>query len=154
MKKLLNVSQNAVGVDIALFIARVGIAAMMLTHGIPKLMMLFSGEPIQFLPFLGTSPEFSLSLAVFAEVFCSVLLLFGVGTRLVVLPLMTTMLVALLTVHTADPFAKQEPAFHYLLVYIVLLFAGGGKYSIDYLLQRKGTTQPAGRLRNKALSVQ
>lgn len=154
MKTLLRVNQNAPGVDVALFIARVGIAAMMLTHGVPKLMMFFSGEPIQFLPFMGTSPEFSLSLAVFAEVFCSLLLLFGIGTRVAVLPLITTMLVALFAVHTADPFAKQEPAFHYLLVYVVLLFAGSGKYSVDYLLQRKVTAQPAGRLNRKALSVQ
>lgn len=31
-------------IDIALLIARVGIAALMLTHGIPKLLMLFSGS--------------------------------------------------------------------------------------------------------------
>ena len=49
------------------------------------------------------------------------------------------MLVAVLLIHGADPLAKQEPALQYLLVYVVLLFAGSGKFSIDYLLQGKMT---------------
>ncbi len=44
------------------------------------------------------------------------------------------MLVAVLFIHAADPIAVKEPALHYLLVYLVLLFAGSGKYSLDYLL--------------------
>jgi putative oxidoreductase len=47
------------------------------------------------------------------------------------------MLTALFAIHAADPFARQEPALYYLLVYVVLLIAGSGKYSVDYLLQRK-----------------
>jgi putative oxidoreductase len=47
------------------------------------------------------------------------------------------MLVAVLLIHAADPFSAKEPALHYLLVYVILLFAGSGKYSVDYLLQQK-----------------
>jgi hypothetical protein len=43
-------------------------------------------------------------------------------------------------IHATDPFGKQEPGLQYLLVYIVLLFEGSGKYSVDYLLQHKSTT--------------
>ena len=140
MKKLLSVNQNSQTTDIALLIARVGIAALMLSHGIPKLMMLLSGAPIQFPPIMGMSAEVSLGLAVFAEVFCSILLLAGFATRLATVPLIITMLVAVLLIHSADPFAKQEPGLHYLLVYVVLLFTGGGKFSLDYLLQRNKST--------------
>jgi putative oxidoreductase len=140
MKSLLSINRNSNTADIALLIARVGIAALMLTHGLPKLAMLFSGEPVQFLPLMGMSAKASLSLAVFAEVFCSVLILVGFATRLAVVPTIITMLVALVFVHSADPFAKQEPALHYLLVYVVLLFAGSGRYSVDYLLQGKKAT--------------
>jgi len=139
MKKILSVNNNSSSVDIALLIARVGIGALMLTHGLPKMAMLFSGDPVQFPPMMGMSPVLSLSLAVFAEVFCSVLLITGLVTRLAVIPLITTMVVALVLVHAGDPIAKQEPALHYLLVYLVLLFAGSGKYSLDYLLQDKRT---------------
>mgnify|MGYP001209086349 CR=1 FL=1 len=137
MKRLLSVNKSATGTDIALLVARIGIAALMLTHGIPKMLMLFSGAPVQFPPVMGLSAELSLGLAVFAEVFCSVLLIAGFATRLAVVPLIITMLVAAFIIHGDDPFGKQEPSLQYLLLYVVLLFAGSGKYSIDYLLQRK-----------------
>ncbi|HJW17178.1 MAG TPA: DoxX family protein [Flavisolibacter sp.] len=137
MKKLLNVNNAAGATDIALLVARAGIAAFMLTHGIPKLLMLTSGGPVQFPPVMGMSPELSLGLTVFAEVFCSILLLAGFATRFAVIPLIITMATALLFIHAADPFSKQELAFQYLLVYLVLLFAGSGRFSVDYLLQDK-----------------
>jgi putative oxidoreductase len=137
MKKILNVNNPAILNDIALLIARAGIGLLMLTHGVPKMMLLLSGAEVQFPSVMGMSPELSLGLAVFAEVACSILLLAGLATRLAVLPLIATMLTAALFIHAADPFIKQEPAFQYLLVYVVLLFTGSGKYSIDYLLQGK-----------------
>jgi putative oxidoreductase len=137
MNKILNVNKADNITDIALLVARTGIAAFMLTHGIPKLLMFLSGAPVQFPPVMGMSPELSLGLAVFAEVFCSVLLLAGFATRLAVIPLIITMVTALVFIHAADPFAKQELVFQYLLVYLVLLFAGSGRFSIDYLLQSK-----------------
>lgn len=139
MKRIINVNKTSGSTDIALLIARAGIAILMLTHGIPKMMMLFSGAPVMFPPVMGMSAELSLSLAVFAEVACSLLLLAGFATRLAVVPLIITMMLAALFIHAADPFVKQEPAFQYLLVYVVLLFTGSGRYSIDYLLQNKMT---------------
>ena len=155
MKKLLTVTEHAKGVDAALLIARITIAVLMLTHGLPKLGMLLSGEPVQFPALFGLSAGMSLTLAVFAEVICSLLILVGFATRLAVIPLGITMLVALFAIHGADPFAKQEPALQYLLVYVVLFLAGSGKYSVDYLLQKRslnngnGTTVP-----NPVLSLQ
>jgi putative oxidoreductase len=137
MKKLLSINPNSNTTDIALLVARLGIGTLMLTHGLPKLAMLFSGEPVQFPPVMGMSVQLSLSLAVFAEVFCSLLVISGFATRLAVIPLVVTMLVALISIHAADVFTKQEPALYYLLVYVVLLIAGSGKYSVDYLLQGK-----------------
>ena len=137
MKKLLNVTSHSPAVDTAVLIARVGIGALMLTHGIPKMAMLFSGGPVQFPPVLGLSAGLSLGLAVFAEVICSILLLVGFATRLAVIPLIITMLIAALLIHAANPIAMKEPALHYLLVYVMLLLTGSGKYSMDYLLQNK-----------------
>ena len=139
MKKLLSVNQNSTGVDLALLTARLGIAALMLTHGLPKLLMLLSGGPVQFPPVMGMGAELSLGLTVFAEVFCSLFILVGFATRLATVPLIITMLVAVFFIHAADPLAKQEPALQYLLVYLVLLFAGSGRYSVDRLLQRDKT---------------
>lgn len=135
MKKILSSNQNSISTNIALLIARIGIASLMLAHGLPKMNMLFSGDPLQFPALLGLSPEFTLGLAVFAEVFCSIMLLVGFATRLATLPLIATMLVAVVSIHAADPFAAKELAVLYLLFYVVLFFAGSGKFSLDYLIK-------------------
>lgn len=146
MKKIFSVERTSGTTDIALLVARLGIAVLMLTHGIPKLMMLLSGGQVQFPGMMGMSPEFTLGLAVFAEVFCSVLILTGFATRLATVPLIATMLTAVLLVHAADPFTVKESGLNYLVVYFVLLFAGSGKYSIDYLLSRNRQYPVAGEL--------
>jgi putative oxidoreductase len=140
MKKLFNMQHNNNAVDAGILLLRVGIAALMLTHGLPKLATLFSGDTIQFPPVLGMSPALSLGLAVFAEVVCSIFILIGFGTRLAAIPLIITMLVAVFMIHAADPFAKQEMGLHYILVYLFLLIRGSGKYSVDNLLQRQQQT--------------
>ena len=137
MKKLIDMHQNATNIDVALLIARIGVAALMLTHGLPKLQTLLSADPVQFPSVFGLSATVSLALTVFTEVICSVLLLIGLGTRLFAIPLIITMLVAAFYIHGADPFAKKELAIMYLLPYLVLFFAGGGKYSLDHLLRQK-----------------
>lgn len=156
MKKLLSINKNAATTDFGILTARIGIAALMLTHGIPKMLMLFSGGPVQFPPVMGMSAELSLALAVFAEVACSVSILAGFATRLAVIPLIITMLVALITIHGADPIGKQEPVLHYLLVYVVLLFTGSGKFSVDYLIQpsRRKTYQRYRKMQRTSLAIQ
>ena len=90
-----------------------------------------------FPPAFGMSVQFSLVLTVLAEVFGSIFLLAGLFTRLTVIPLIVTMVVAALLIHSADPLSAKEPALLYLTTYLVLLFAGAGKYSVDYLLQKR-----------------
>lgn len=134
MNRLLNIDFRTGQINIVLLILRVAIAGMMLVHGIPKLEMLLSGEPIQFPGIMGMGPELSLYLAVFAEVLCSILILVGFGTRLASIPLIITMLIAVFYVHAADPFSNQELGLHYLLAYILLFIMGSGKYSLDAVI--------------------
>jgi putative oxidoreductase len=137
MKKLFSIKRIPQNIDAIILFTRISIAVLMLTHGVPKLITLFSGEPIQFPSVFGLSAGLSLGLAVFAEVVCSILILLGFGTRLATIPLMVTMLVAVLSIHAADPFSVKEMALHYLLVYVLLLITGSGKYSVDYFLNKK-----------------
>ncbi|MFV0269360.1 MAG: DoxX family protein [Draconibacterium sp.] len=123
--------------NFALLLLRAGAALMMLTHGVPKLMQFFSGEPIAFASVFGMSTVLSLALAVFAEVLCSIFILFGLGTRLSSIPLIITMLIAAFHIHGADPFSSKEKSLLFGLIFIVLLLTGAGKYSIDYLLSEK-----------------
>ncbi len=79
----------------------------------------------------------SLALAVFAEVFCSILIMLGLFTRLSAIPLIITMLVAWLMVHISDPFGDMELPVFYLVSYVVLFLQGAGWYSLDSLMNRK-----------------
>lgn len=121
-------------VDVALLIIRVGVAILMLTHGIPKLQMLLAGGEIQFPGVMGLSPVISLALAVFAEVLCSILILIGLATRLATIPLIITMLVAVFVFHLNDPFANQELGLLYLFLYLPLMILGSGRFSVDRVL--------------------
>ena len=66
---------------------------------------------------------------------CSIFLILGLWTRLALMPLIITMLVAVFIVHGADPFAKKELGLMYLIGYISIFIAGAGKYSIDRKIQ-------------------
>lgn len=99
--------------------------------------MLFSGEPIQFADPIGIGQTNSLILAFVAEFICSVFILIGFATRLVVIPLIINMFVIVFMVHEADGFEKQELPGLYLVIYVLLLITGSGKYSIDNLIYKK-----------------
>ena len=148
MKKIFSVENNSRTFDAVLLFVRISVAVLMLTHGIPKLTNLLSGDP-QFVGVMGMSPETSLALAVFAEVVCSLLILVGFGTRLATIPLIITMIIAVFMIHADDPFAKQEMGIHYLVAYIALLIAGSGRYSVDALVTKnRAELEPAG-MKNK-----
>lgn len=139
MYRLFNTNYNHRSLDFALLILRIAIALLMLSHGIAKLNTLLAGGEIIFPDPIGVGSVLSLVFAVFAEVFCSALILIGLATRLAVLPLMVTMLVAVFVIHAADGMEEKELALHYLLAYLVLLFAGSGKFSADSLISRRTT---------------
>ena len=143
MDKILKSGFSTSQVDVALLILRIGVAGLMLTHGLPKLQMLFAGGEIQFPGMFGLSPLLTVSLAVFAEVVCSLLLLVGLGTRVATIPLIITMLIAVFMFHANDPFASKELGLLYLLVYLPLLLLGGGKYSVERMLSGRHQTVTA-----------
>ena len=123
--------------DLTLLLMRIGVGALMLSHGAGKFMKLFGDEPVKFSDPLGVGATASLALAVFAEVFCSVFLIFGFATRLSVVPLIITMLVAVLLIHTHDPFPKKELPLLYIIIYLSISIFGAGKFSVDNLIYKK-----------------
>lgn len=125
-------------VDISLLLFRLYVGfAMFYGHGLRKFNKLIGDEDITFADPFGIGPAPSLALAVFAEVFCSFLIVLGLFTRLATIPLIITMLVAWLMVHSGDPFGDQELPVFYLVSYIVIFLQGSGWYSLDALMNRK-----------------
>jgi putative oxidoreductase len=80
---------------------------------------------------LGLGHTASLTLVVFAEFFCSILVVLGLFTRLAVIPPIVAMAVAVFVFHADDPWAKKELALLYLAPFVTLLLCGGGKASLD-----------------------
>src|SRR5947199_169054 len=63
----------------------------------------------------------SLSMDIFAEFFCSCLIILGLFTRLACIPLIIAMSVALFNAHHGDAFGNGERAALFLTGYISLL---------------------------------
>ena len=124
-------------IDLGLLIFRIGIGALMLTHGFPKLLDFFVAEEINFADPIGVGVEVTFGLAVFAEFVCSIFIIFGFLTRFAAIPIFLTMAVAAFIVHAPDGFGKQELPLLFMLGFILLAICGGGKYSLDYLIQNR-----------------
>lgn len=116
--------------DTSLLVLRVGFAGMMLTHGIPKINLLFE-SPIKFANPIGIGDTASLILALIGEVIAPILILIGFKTKLASVPAILTMVVAAFVVHANDPIAVKEKAILYLIGFIAIFLAGAGKYSVD-----------------------
>ena len=75
-------------------------------------------------------------LSIFAEFCCSMFLITGLLIRITVIPMIIAMAVAFFDVHDAM-FPEGELALIYLIIFVILYFTGPGRYSIDYLIDRK-----------------
>ncbi len=83
-------------------------------------------------------PTLNAYMAASTELIGVVLLALGLFTRLISIPLMVIMVVAIITVHLVNGFSAGDNGFEIPLYYMMFLaiFAsfGAGKLSLDYLL--------------------
>ncbi len=135
MKKIF-LTQDSFG----LFILRICIGLMFMTHGSQKLFGAFGGSGI-----VGTAnlfsgmglpnPTLQAYLAGGSEFFGGLFLTLGLLTRLAVFPPLVVMIVAITKVHWVHGFFMQKGGFEYPLMIVgalvALLSLGGGKFSVD-----------------------
>jgi len=85
-------------------------------------------------------PTFNAYLAGITEFLGVWLLLLGLGTRLIAIPLMVTMAVAIYTVHYKFGFKAVDNGYQIQLYFIFMLFLllifGSGRISLDHLIGR------------------
>ncbi len=81
------------------------------------------------------APAFNAYLAAGTEVLGVILLVLGLGTRLIVIPLVITLLVAIKTVHWTNGFEAADNGFeiplYYIIMLLTLLVYGPGRWSVD-----------------------
>lgn len=131
MKKLL--SPLSMGTDAATLLLRLFFGGMFVYFGYGKIAMYNEILP-QFGDIIGIGSELSFHLVIFSEFFCGLLILLGLVTRLSVIPVFITMIVAYFIAHGQDDFQAKMPAFIFLVLCIPVFILGSGRYSLDYLI--------------------
>ena len=135
--------------DLGLLFIRLVIATVFIYHGGQKLFGLFGGygftATAQWMGSIGIPfPTINAALAGGTEFFGGLLLGLGVFTRLVAIPMVFTMVVAITTVHWGK-FGAGDGGMEYPLTLGIVLFSlillGGGKYTVHQLLHRDKTSQ-------------
>lgn len=122
--------------DISMLLSRLLFGLLFMIHGLSKIND-FGQMALTFPDPLGVGNEISLILAIFGEVFCSVLLILGLLTRLSLIPMIFTMCIAFFVIHAGDPFSARELSFIYLAAFMIIWVSGAGKYSLDFLIKVK-----------------
>ncbi len=143
LSTLLNsTSTDNTALQIAQTILRVGVGLLMIHNGFSKLadVQKFADNVVAFigLPY----PVFLTYCAAYTEIVCSILLCFGILTRLNALALLMTMAVAIYFHLKGEGLrvAPLETASLYALFFLFFLLKGGGQFSLDTLLAQ-GLTQ-------------
>ena len=123
--------------NVVLLIARLGLGGMMaFAHGLGKLPP--SDGFIAGVSALGFPlPVIFAWAAGLCEFVGSLAVSIGLATRLSALMVSFTMLVAAFGRHFSDPFEKKEMALVYLCGFLLCAVVGSGRYSIDYLMQKR-----------------
>ncbi len=85
-------------------------------------------------------PKLNAFLATGTETAGFVLIFLGLATRIISIPLMVVMIVAITTVHLGNGFEAGNNGFeipvYYMLMLFSLLITGPGKYSLDALITK------------------
>jgi putative oxidoreductase len=130
MKKLLSIHYSAFAFNTSMLLLRVVFGILMMSHGYDKLVH-FNERKSDFYNLFGIGSTSSLVLSIFAEFFCALFLIIGLFTRVVALPLVINMSVALFSIHNMDFFNTGEKATLFLAGFLTILFCGPGRVSVD-----------------------
>ena len=123
------------GVSFLILCLRVFFGVLFFTHGIDK-MANFNELSETFPNILGFGSYMSLMLSIFCEFCCSLFLITGLLVRLTVIPMIISMAVAFFDVHDGL-FPQGELALIYLVMFVILYITGPGRFSVDFLIDKK-----------------
>ena len=109
---------------------------MILVHGFKKLG--FGVAAAEKVPNPLHLPEsFNYAFAVSANIFFPLLVLIGLCTRLATLPTLAVTMTGYFVLHWNDAALVRDTPFIYSVIFLLILFMGPGKYSIDNYIAKK-----------------
>ena len=123
------------GVSLLILVVRVIFGILFFTHGLDKLVnfnTLVQSYPSVF----GFGSYMTLMVSIFCEFCCSLFLISGLLVRLMTIPMIIAMGVAFFDVHDAM-MPEGELALIYFIIFIILFLTGPGRYSVDYLIDKR-----------------
>ena len=123
------------GVSILLLFVRIFFGALFLMHGLDK-MSNFNELSLTYPSVFGFGSYMTLMVAIFCEFACSIFLITGCVTRIVLIPMIISMAVAFFDIHDGM-MPEGELSLIYLIIFLGLFIAGPGRYSVDYLIDRR-----------------
>lgn len=127
---------RSLNTDFASLLLRLIFGSLFIFHGYNKIEAYNEILPM-FPDLIGLGSKLSFILVIFAEFFCGILVTLGFVTRLSVIPIFITMVVAYFLAHAKDAFNVKELALVFMLLSIVIFILGSGKFSLDRLVLRK-----------------
>jgi len=116
-----------------LFLRASGALFLLFVHGLPKLLDFKAQLALIEDPFhMGAA--LTLSMAIFAEVLCPLLILTGVLVRLACLPILFLLLVALVVVHSEWSVEQGQFGWLLIIIFTSVLIAGPGRLALNVRL--------------------
>ena len=122
-------------VSFLLLLIRLFFGVLFFMHGLDK-MMDFNELSLTYPSVFGFGSYMTLMLSIFCEFACSMLLMTGLMTRIVLVPMVLSMAVAFFDIHDGM-MPEGELSLIYLVVFLGLFIAGPGRYSVDYLIDTR-----------------
>ena len=129
-------STQPLSTDLAALLLRLIVGGLFIYHGYGKLAN-YETMLQMFTDIIGIGVKPTVILVIFAEFFCGIFVVLGLFTRLSIIPIFITMIVAFFIAHAKDPFQNKELAFAYLLLSVVIFVLGSGRYSLDAAFRKK-----------------
>ncbi|NQX77956.1 DoxX family protein [Gilvibacter sp.] len=117
--------------DSSLLLFRILVSLSMInTHGMKKILN-FQKTAAHIPDPMGLGGEISALIAIGANIVAPLFVIFGLGTRLASILILSVTLMGFFVVHGSDPWSVRDVPLIYSLAYLLIFFVGPGKYAID-----------------------
>lgn len=134
MKKLISTTYSDNAFNFAMLLQRVVAGLMLLiAHGLPKISH-YNEMAATFFDPLKIGHRNTLLLSIFAEVFCSMLLVLGLFTRIAAFIIVLDLSFAVFMYHRGQPLRNADLGIIYLTSVFSILLVGPGRVSVDGMM--------------------